>query len=209
MSKKTLKFGKVEINKKAFHASNQSTVLNLVDINQIVTFDRFKNSSKSSKYLINYEDDDSLRPLSIVFPQMSGKKLVEKNMSFVIEDDTVLVKYNDIWNKMKKTLDIKVHSKPVYDEKYVKTKMKIFNGAVNSIFWAKKILKERICYTRISIIYIDFVMRMNKNNYAQVYLEEYRYEIKKKQTIWSTLLMLNYIYMILKILILNNCIKSK
>ena len=172
MSKKTLKFGKVEIDKKAFHASNQSTVLNLVDINQIVTFDRFKHSSKSSKYLISYEDDDSLRPLSIVFPQMSCKKLVEKNMSFVIEDDTVLVKYNDIWNKINKTLDIKFHSKPAYDEKYVKTKIKIFNGVVNTIFWAKKISKERIYYTCISMIYIDFVMKINKNNYPQVYLEE-------------------------------------
>ena len=39
-----------------------------------------------------------------------------KHMSFVIKDYDVLDKYNDIWNKFKKTLNIKFHSMPVYDE---------------------------------------------------------------------------------------------
>ena len=30
-----------------------------------------------------------------------------KNMSFMIEDDNALVKYNKIWNKIKKILNIK------------------------------------------------------------------------------------------------------
>ena len=36
---------------------------------------------------------------------------------FMIEDDSFLGKHNDIWNKIKKTLNIKFHSMPVYDEK--------------------------------------------------------------------------------------------
>ena len=40
-----------------------------------------------------------------------------KNMSFIIEGDSVLTKYNEIWNKIKKTLNIKFHSMSVYDEK--------------------------------------------------------------------------------------------
>ena len=36
-------------------------------------------------------------------------------MSSVIKDDDVLDKYNDIWNKIKETLNIKFHSIPVYD----------------------------------------------------------------------------------------------
>ena len=42
-----------------------------------------------------------------------------KKMSFVIQDDNVLDKYNDIWNKIKNTLNIKLHSMLVYDEKYI------------------------------------------------------------------------------------------
>ena len=40
----------------------------------------------------------------------------EKSMSSVIKDDDVLDKYNNIWNKIKETLNIKFHSTPVYDE---------------------------------------------------------------------------------------------
>ena len=55
-------------------------------------------------------------------------------MSFMIEDDSVLEKYNQIWNKIKKTLSIKFHSTPAYDEKYIKVKVKEFNGVVNINF---------------------------------------------------------------------------
>ena len=55
-----------------------------------------------------------------------------KNMSFMIKDDSVLVKYNEIWNNVRKTLNIKFHGVPVYDEKYIKAKVKEFNGVVNT-----------------------------------------------------------------------------
>ena len=37
-------------------------------------------------------------------------------------------------------------------------------------------------YTCIACITIDSVLRMNKKNYPQVYLEECKYKIKKMQT---------------------------
>ena len=57
-----------------------------------------------------------------------------KNMSFKIEDGSVLVKYNKIWNNIKNTLDIKFHSKPVYDKKIQKAKVKQFKSAANTVF---------------------------------------------------------------------------
>ena len=57
-----------------------------------------------------------------------------KNMSFKFEDDAVIVKHNEMWKKIKKTLDIRFHSKPVYDEKYIKAKVKTFNGVVSAVF---------------------------------------------------------------------------
>ena len=38
--------------------------------------------------------------------------------------ELVLVKYNEICNNIKKTLGIKSHSMSLYDEKYIKTKIK-------------------------------------------------------------------------------------
>ena len=49
-----------------------------------------------------------------------------KNMSFMIKDDGILVKYNEIWNKIKKKLSTKFDSMPVYDEKYIKAKVENF-----------------------------------------------------------------------------------
>ena len=68
----------------------------------------------------------------------------EKNLSFTIENDTVLVKYNKIWKKIKKTLDIKFHSKVAYHEKNIKAKVKTFNGVVNAVFWNDEIPKENV-----------------------------------------------------------------
>ena len=37
-------------------------------------------------------------------------------MSFLTKDNSVLDKYNEIWNKMKNILNIKFQSIPVYDK---------------------------------------------------------------------------------------------
>ena len=93
----------------------------------------------------------------------------ERNMSFVIKDDNVLDKYNEIWDKIKETLSIKFHSMPVYDEQYIKAKVREFNGVIKTNFSDDKIPKENMHYTCIACITIDSVMRMEKKNYLQVY----------------------------------------
>ena len=50
-----------------------------------------------------------------------------KSMSFMIKSNNVLDKYNEIWDKIKNKLNIKFHSKPVYDEKYIKAKVREFD----------------------------------------------------------------------------------
>ena len=115
MSEQTLKFGDIVVNKKEFRVSKQEIALNLVDINKIVISDKFKHRDKGFKYFIGYKYD-IVRPSRII---LGGYiKYFEnggKNMSFMIEDDGVVVKYSEIWNIVKKTLIIKLHSMPVYD----------------------------------------------------------------------------------------------
>ena len=73
MSEQTLKFGDIAVNKKEFHASKQAIALNLVNTNKIVISDKFKHSNDGSKFFIIYlHDDDILRTLCIILPQMSG-----------------------------------------------------------------------------------------------------------------------------------------
>ena len=96
--------------------------------------------------------------------------------SFVIKDDDVLDKYNGIWDKIRETLNINFHSMPVYDEKYIKAKVREFNGGVKT---DAKIPKESMDYTCIACITIDSVMKMEKKNNPQVYLEDCKYKSKK------------------------------
>ena len=63
-------------------------------------------------------------------------------MSFVIKDDDVLDKYNEIWDKIKGKLNIKFHSMPVYDKKYMKAKLREFNGVIKANFYVMKYQKK-------------------------------------------------------------------
>ena len=81
---------------------------------------------------------------------------------FMIEDDSILVKYNEISNKIKKTLNIKFHSMSIYDEKYIKAKVKKFNDVVNKKFCGDKVPKEGMHHTCIAFMSIDSVMNMKK-----------------------------------------------
>ena len=91
----------------------------------------------------------------------------------------MLDKCNEIWDKIKETLTIKFHSTPAYDEKYIKTKVREFNGVIKTNFLSDEVPKENKHHTYIACITIDSVMRMEKENYPQVYLEKCKYRIKK------------------------------
>ena len=102
-------------------------------------------------------------------------------MSFLIENDEVWDKYGKIWDIIKDKLGIKFHSEPVYKYKYLKTKVREFDGVIKTNFLGNDMPKENMHYTCIACITIDSVLRINKKNHPQVYLEECRYKIKKTQ----------------------------
>ena len=183
MSKKTLKFDNIRVNIKEFHKSKQPIDLDLIKVDQIIVSDKFKHSNGGFKYFIGCKEGEIVKPLCIILPQMTGYiKYFEhegKNMSFVIKNDMCLHKYKEIWGKIKENLNIKFHSMPVYDEKYIKAKVREYNGAIKTNFLGDKIPKESMHYTCIACITIDSVVRMEKKNYPQVYLEECKYKIKK------------------------------
>ena len=53
--------------------------------------------------------------------------MVEK-MSFLIKNSQVWEKYEDIWDVIKSKLNIKFHSEPIYENKYLKVKVREFDG---------------------------------------------------------------------------------
>ena len=180
MSEKTLKFNNIKINKKEFHKSKQAIDLDSVTTDKIVVSDKFKHSEEGYKYFIGY------KPLCIILPQMNGYiKYFEndgKNMSFLIKNDKVWEKYEDIWDLVKNKLGIKIHSGPLYEKKYLKAKIREFDGDIKINVLGNGLPKENMYYTYITCITIDSTIKMNKKNYPQVYLEECKFKIKKIQT---------------------------
>ena len=114
MSEKTLKFGDVENNNKNYATFKLLITLNLVAIDKIVISDKFKHSHKDFKYFIGYKENNIIGPLTIILPQMSGfAKYFDyggNNLSLKIENDNMLVKYIQVWNKIKTILSTKFHS---------------------------------------------------------------------------------------------------
>ena len=74
--------------------------------------------------------------------------------------------------RLKINWDIKVHSELVYEEKYIKAKVREFDGVIKTNFLGNKVPKENMHYICIVCLTIDSVVRMDKKNYPQVYLEE-------------------------------------
>ena len=68
-----------------------------------------------------------------------------KNISFFIKDDEMLYKYNEIWDRVKEKLNMTFHSKPIYDKKYIKAKVREFDGVIKKSFGVMK-CQNKICY---------------------------------------------------------------
>ena len=110
-----------------------------------------------------------------------------KTMSFKINDNKLLKKYKQIWEKkllnIKKKLiiNIKFDSEPVYgdNDKYIKTKIKIYDGNVNTNFQGKKVPKKNVSYRCLPLIMLDYIVKVKKKYYPQALLEGCRYELKK------------------------------
>ena len=181
--KKTLQFNNIILNKKEFHKSKEPIDLFSVDVDQIVVSCKFKRNSESFKHFIGYREGEIVKPLCIILLQMSGYiKYFEnesKNMSFLIKDDEVWDKYDKIWDAIKDKLGIESHSEPVYEYRYLKAKVREFDGAIKTNFLGNDIPKENMHYTCIACITIDSVMNFHKKNHPQVYLQLCKYRPKK------------------------------
>ena len=92
-----------------------------------------------------------------------------KSMSFFVRNDNVLDKYNEILDKIKEKLNIKFHRKPVYDQKYLKAKVKEYGGVIKTNFFGNEVPKENMHYTCIASITVDSVKKMEKKLYASLF----------------------------------------
>ena len=125
----------------------------------------------SLKYFVGYNDDDAITPLFTKLPQMIGYVKhfdSNKTISFKASDNKLLKNYNKIWEKVSSLMILKFDSEPVYvdNDKYIKTRIKLYGDKINTNFQDKKIPKENASYNRLSLIMLDSVIRANKKYYS-------------------------------------------
>ena len=67
-------------------------------------------------------------------------------MTFRVNNKQRLKNYNKIWEKIERLIKINFESEPVYgnDDKYIKTKIKIYADSIVTNFHNKKMPKEKL-----------------------------------------------------------------
>ena len=69
--------------------------------------------------------------------------MVEKVRSLKLKMKACISMY-EIWNKIKKSLNTRFHSQPIYDDKHIKTKVKTFSSMINTLFSGNEVPKKEI-----------------------------------------------------------------
>ena len=185
MSLQKITFGDKEINKKDYYSSKQVISLDSVDTSKITVSNKWKINDTTSKCFIGYLNENVIKPLVIILPQMSGfmLKIMLQNISFIKEDKDIYSKYSEIWDKIKRISKLKFNTDPIRDEKYIVTKSKIFNEVNKTTFTNDKIPKERNHYVCLAAINIVSILKIDKKVYPQVYLEQCKYKLKNRKAV--------------------------
>ena len=188
MSGKTINFNTKKIKKSDFYKNKKVFQIDSIDANNILVSKKEAYRTKNSfKCFIGYNDNDVIRPLLAKLSQMIGyaRKFNENvTMSFKVNDKQLLKNYNKIWKKIEELMNIDFKSKFVYgnDDKYIKTKIKIYATSIITNFHKNKIPKGKAPCKCLSIIRIDSVIKANKKYYPQILLEECKYIQEKIKT---------------------------
>ena len=102
-------------------------------------------------------------------------------ISFKISKKHLLKKCNQICKRLEKLLKVELDSEAVYgdDDKYIKTKTKIFAVKMITNSQSNKMPKEKAPCKCLSVIMLDSVIKAKKKYYPQTLLEECKYEQEK------------------------------
>ena len=129
-----------------------------VNVGQIIVSDKFKHSDADFKYFIDYQESEIVKPLCIILSQMSGYikyfKSGGKNMIFFFIKDEEVWEKCEKYDVIKNKLSFKFHRKSIYEQKYLKDKVREFDGVIKTNFLGNDMLKENMHYTCIACITI-------------------------------------------------------
>ena len=131
----------IKINKNTFHKKTTSINIDEVESDKITLLHKTSYGNKGSfKYHIGYrhKNEALISPLNMKLPQLTGyTKHFDNNNKYVnllVNDKTLLKKYNEIWDKIKILSKRELDKKPLYNNKYISSKIKIYNDTIHTEF---------------------------------------------------------------------------
>ena len=118
--------------------------------------------------------DEAIRPLVLILPKMigyvktfkvkdEGKYKNNKLMSFGIDDEKLLEKYKTIWTKIKDLKNIHLNALPVYNDRYIKTKIRTYGDKVYTIFRGLNEPEDDVECEPFTVISTDSLFVYKKN----------------------------------------------
>ena len=130
------------------YSLKEAILLDFVNLNKIVVSKIWKIDDKTYKYFCGYLNNDVVKPLCVILPQMNGHiKYFDdggKNMSFVTDHEKVYEKYSEVWEVIRNFLKMDFTVNPVRDDIYLVAKLKIFNKINKTTFTNNAIPMEKI-----------------------------------------------------------------
>ena len=182
-----VRFGQKEIAKEKFYVAKKTIKVWDVNVHNIVNSKLIERKT-NFKFLTGIKINKAIRPLLLIMPKMNDFvnkfKVEDKNnrlMSFHIDDEKLLEKYNSIWTKIEDLKNIELNALPVYDDRYRKTKIRTYGHKIYTNFCDSNVSEDDIEYKCFTVISIVSLLVYDKKYYLRVYLDNYAYKILKKQ----------------------------
>ena len=125
-------------------------------------------SKTNPKYLIGYLEK-VIKPIVLMLPRMSGyvdtfkvkDKEKDKNnklLSLRINEEKLLEKYKTIWTKIKDLKITGLIALPVFDDRYIKTKVRAYGDKVYTNFRDLNVPEDDIERSSFTVISIDSLL---------------------------------------------------
>ena len=187
MSEKTINFGDKKINKKDFYNNKRQFNIEDIDINRILISKAETYENNMRKYIIGY-NDNTISPLQLFLPKMTGYLNIFKDgarkMSFFTDNNEFLERYAAIWEKISDLVNKKFDSDPIYNNKYINTKIRSYNNDiktyVRNIDNKNNTLPDKNKpYKCLSSISLDSIIKINKkilstNTFTRMCIQTYK-----------------------------------
>ena len=138
------------------------------------------------KYIIGY-NDNTISPLQLFLPKKTGYLNIFENgnrkMSFFTNNNE---RYTAIWEKISDLVNKKFDSDPIYNNKYINTKIRSYNNGIIINFHNidnknNKLPEKNKLYKCVSLISLDSIIKINKQYYPQTLLQECVYKLINKK----------------------------